>query len=284
MPRFPVAAITDEFSPDLETAARAMASLGMTGAELRTISGRNIVDLTDREVYQAVDTLRAHSLEIVSIASPVFKCVLPDAGDVDTRFQQDMFAAQHTMADQPRLARRALEIAGRTGARIVRVFSFWRTVQPEACFDSIAAALAGLAELAAPAGVVIGIENEHACNLGTAAETAQLLERVSHPNLQLIWDPANALVAGETPFPDGYAKLPASRIAHVHAKDCRVAGHTPEWLELGTGSIDWTGQVAALARDGYRGWFSLETHWRGPAGDRLAASTICGRNLMRMVE
>jgi sugar phosphate isomerase/epimerase len=102
--------------------------------------------------------------------------------------------------------------------------------------------------------------------------------------LQLIWDPANALVAGETPFPEGYAKLPASRIAHVHAKDCRVTGHTPEWVELGTGSIDWTGQIAALHRDGYRGWFSLETHWRGPAGDKLQASLTCGRNLVRLVE
>jgi len=202
---------------------------------------------------------------------------------VDTRFQQDMFAAKHTLADQPRLARRALEIAGRTGARIVRVFSFWRTVQPDACFSAIADALAGLAELAAPAGVTIGIENEHACNLGTAAEAARLLARVPHPALQLIWDPANALVAGETPFPEGYDRLPASRIAHVHAKDCRVTGHTPEWVELGTGSIDWSGQIAALRRDGYRGWFSLETHWRGPTGDRLVASTICGRNLVRMV-
>jgi L-ribulose-5-phosphate 3-epimerase len=283
MPRCPVAAITDEFSPDLETAARAMASLGMTGAELRMVFGKNIIDLTDQEVDRAIAILRAHSLAIVSIASPVFKCVLPDAPEVDTRFQQDMFAAKHTMEDQPRLARRALEIAGRTGARIVRVFSFWRTMQPDACFDRIAAALAGLADMAAPAGVTIGIENEHACNIGTASEAARLLANVPHPALQLIWDPANALVAGETPFPDGYAKLPASRIAHVHAKDCRVAGHTPEWVELGTGSIDWTGQIAALHRDGYRGWFSLETHWPGPAGDKLEASLICGRNLVRMV-
>ena len=283
MPRFPVAAITDEFSPDLETAARAMASLGMTGAELRMVSGRNIIDLTDQEVDRATAILRSYGLVVVSIASPVFKCVLPDAPEVDTRFQQDVFAAQHTFADQPRLARRALEIAGRTGARIVRVFSFWRTVRPNECFDRIAAELAGLAELAAPAGVIIGIENEHACNIGTASEAARLLTRVPHPNLQLIWDPANALVAGETPFPEGYAKLPAGRIAHVHAKDCRVTGHTPEWLELGTGSIDWTGQIAALNRDGYRGWFSLETHWRGPANDKLEASTICGRNLVRMV-
>ena len=282
MPGNPVAAITDEFAADLETAARAMASLGMTGAELRMVSGKNIIDLTDQEIDRAMAVLGRYGLAVVSIASPVFKCVLPDAPEVDTRFQQDMFAASHTMADQPRLARRALEIAGRTGASIVRVFSFWRTVRPEACFDRIVGALAGLAEMAAPLGVTIGIENEHACNLGTAAETAPLLAALVHPNLQLIWDPANALVAGENPFPDGYRKLPPGRIAHVHAKDCRVTGHTPEWLELGTGSVDWAGQIAALRRDGYQGWFSLETHWRGPAGDRLEASLLCGRNLVRM--
>ncbi|MGD0669748.1 MAG: sugar phosphate isomerase/epimerase family protein [Bryobacteraceae bacterium] len=283
MPPYPVAAITDEFSQDLEIAARSMASLGITGAELRMVFGKNIIDLTDQEVDRVAAILRDHGLATVSIASPVFKCVLPDAPEVDTRFQQDMFAAKHTMADQPRLARRALEIAGRTGARIVRVFSFWRTVRPEACFERIVAALAGLAELAEPTGVTIGIENEHACNLGTAAEAARLLARVTHPRLQLIWDPANALTAGETPFPEGYDKLPAGRIAHVHAKDCRVVGHVPEWVELGTGSVDWTGQIAALRRDGYRGWFSLETHWRGPAGDKLEASMICGRDLVRMV-
>ena len=283
MPRNPVAAITDEFSPDLETAARAMASLSMTGAELRMVSGKNIMDLTDREVDRAVAVLRGYGLAVVSIASPVFKCVLPGAPPVDTRFEQDTFAAKHAFADQPRLARRALEIAVRTGARIVRVFSFWRTVRPEACFDGIVKALASLAELAAPTGIAIGIENEHACNIGTALEAARLLAGLPHPNLHLIWDPANALVAGETPFPEGYAKLPAARIAHVHAKDCRVTGHAPEWLELGTGSVDWTGQIAALQRDGYRGWFSLETHWQGPAGDKLEASTICGRNLVRMV-
>jgi len=109
MPHSPVAAITDEFSPDLETAARAIASLGMTGAELRMVSGRNIIDLTDKEVDRAIAILRSCGLEIVSIASPVFKCVLPDAPQVDTRFQQDVFAAQHTFADQPRLARRAID-------------------------------------------------------------------------------------------------------------------------------------------------------------------------------
>jgi sugar phosphate isomerase/epimerase len=46
--------------------------------------------------------------------------------------------------------------------------------------------------------------------------------------------------------------------------------------------IDWTGQMAALRRDGYSGWISLETHWRGD-GNTLEASRICGRTLSAMM-
>jgi sugar phosphate isomerase/epimerase len=180
------------------------------------------------------------------------------------------------------LADRALEIAERTGAHIVRVFSYWRSMRPEACFDRIARALENLAGQAALHGRIIGLENEHACNIATGAETARVLQAVAHPNLQVVWDPANAYVSGETPFPEGYRRLPVERIAHVHAKDCRVEGHRPTWCALGEGGIDWTGQIPALAEDGYKGWISLETHWTGPHGDKLEASVICGRNLRIM--
>jgi sugar phosphate isomerase/epimerase len=282
--RFRIAAITDEFSPELDRAVRAMAEVGMTGAELRMISGKNIVDLTNEELDRAIDTVRGHGMEIISIASPLLKCVLPDAPEVDARFQQDMFAAKLTFDDQPRIARRAFEIAKRTGAKIIRVFSFWRTIRPEESFDRVVEALRGLADQAAGHGLTIGLENEHACTLGTAAETARLLAALDHPNLKVVWDPANALVAGEDPFPGGYSKLPVARIGHVHAKDCFVADHKPTWVPVGEGSIDWKGQIAALERDGYRGWISLETHWGGPNGDKLAGSVICGQNLARLVQ
>ena len=130
---------------------------------------------------------------------------------------------------------------------------------------------------------MIGLENEHACNVGTGAEAARMLAAVDHPALGLIWDPANASILGETPYPDGYETLPHARIVHVHAKDCVVQGHTPTWGPLGEMALDWKGQVAALVRDGYAGAISLETHWRGPDGNRLEASTICGRNLRALV-
>jgi sugar phosphate isomerase/epimerase len=281
----PLAAITDEFSPDLEKALDAMLSVGMTGAELRVIGGKNIVELTDAELDRVQAAVAAREMRIVSIASPVLKCVLPDSPAVDTRFQQDIFGSSYTIADQPRLAARALDVAARTGARIVRVFSYWRTVDPAACFDRVVDALRGLGDQAAARGLVIGLENEHACNVSTGAEAAHVLAALDHPAVQAIWDPANALLSGETAFPDGYAALPPHRIVHVHAKDCTVQGHTPTWGPVGEMAVDWRGQLAALVRDGYQGWISLETHWRGPHGDnKFEASMICGRNLRELVE
>jgi L-ribulose-5-phosphate 3-epimerase len=281
---FPIAAITDEFSPDIEGAVRSMTSLGMMGAELRMVFGKNIIDLSDEEVDRAVTIVRGAGLEILSIASPLLKCVLPDSPDVDARFQQDMFAAKHSFADQPRLTARAFEIAGRTGARIIRVFSYWRTVDPDACFDRIVLALRDLADQAAAHHVIIGIENEHACNIATGAETARLLAALDHPNLKVVWDPANAVVSGEHAFPEGYAQIPIARIQHVHAKDCTMDGHKPLWCAIGEGVVGWRGQIDALIRDGYPGWISLETHWPGPGGDKHEASMICGRNLIELVQ
>ena len=280
---FRVAAITDEFSPDIETAAKSMAEIGMTGAELRMLFGRNIIDLTDEELDRAKQICGAARLEIISIASPLLKCALPGAPEVDSRFQQDMFAAKYTFDDQPRLTSRAFQIGRRLGARLIRVFSYWRSVEPEQCFDGVVTALRDLADKAAQEDLIIGLENEHACNIATASESARVLAAVDHPRLKLVWDPANCYVSGENPYPDGYRKLPVSRVIHVHAKDCHVDGHRPIWGPLGEQGIDWRGQIAALARDGYTGWISLETHWPGPGNDKHLASMICGRNLKSLV-
>ena len=283
-PFFEVGAITDEFSPgDLDRALGAMGDLGMTFAELRVVGGRNIIDHTDAEIDAVRETIEARGMRVLSIASPVLKCALPDAPPVAPHIQQDMFSSASGFDNQPRLARRAFEIAERMGARIVRVFSYWRTIDPDACFERVSSALRELADEGLKRNLIVGIENEHACNIATGAETARLLAAVDHPALQVIWDPANAFVTGETPYPQGYAHLPLSRIVHVHAKDCTVSDHVPTWGPLGEMGIDWRGQLAALAGDGYRGTISLETHWKGPNGDKFQGSIICGRNLSQMV-
>jgi L-ribulose-5-phosphate 3-epimerase len=280
---FSIAAITDEFSPDLEVALSAMAKVGMTGAELRTLDGRNMLDLSDEEIGRVRAAVAAAGMRVVGLASPLLKCVLPDSPPLDTRVQHDVFGSPYTFEDQPRLAARAFEIAEGLGAPIIRVFAYWRTVDPPRCYEAVASALHELAEEGARRGIIIGLENEHACNVATGAETGELLARIEHPFLKVVWDPANAMVLGETPYPDGYARIPAARIAHVHAKDCQVTDHKPTWGLIGDMGVDWRGQLDALARDGYRDWISLETHWTGPSGDKLEASTLCGARLKSLI-
>jgi sugar phosphate isomerase/epimerase len=95
---FRVAAITDEFVPDIAQSVASMKEIGMTGAELRMVFGKNIIDLTDEELDRAKRICAEAGMEIMSIASPLLKCVLPGAPEVDSRFQQDMFAAKHNSA------------------------------------------------------------------------------------------------------------------------------------------------------------------------------------------
>jgi L-ribulose-5-phosphate 3-epimerase len=281
--RLPIAAITDEFSPNLASALPLIREVGMSAVELRVVNGQNIMDLGVDELQRAKDLLGEARLPVISIASPLLKCVLPDGPAIDSRFQHDIFAAKHTFDDQPRLTERAFEIAKFFGTSIIRVFSYWRTVEPAKCFAAIETALSNLAEQAAKENLIIGLENEHACNIGTAEESAKILNAVTHPNLKLVWDPANALVAGENPFPHGYGLLPKGRIAHVHAKDCHMEGDKPVWGPLGTRHVDWKGQIGALVADGYSGYISLETHWPGPNQDKAEASRICGWNLHGLV-
>lgn len=275
-----IGAITDEFSPDIEIAAQAMAATGLTGAEFRVGFGKNILDWTDEEVARAGEIAAANGLEVVALSSPLLKCVLPNAPALDTRFQHDIFASKHTFEDQPRFTTRAFEIAHRTGVKVIRVFSYWRTMDPEQCFNRIVDHLGRLAEKAAAEDLIIGLENEHACNISTGAAGARVLQAVNHPNLKLVWDAANAYISGENPFPEGYCAVGAARIAHVHVKDCYLEGdHKPIWGPVGTCGVDWKGQFAALVKDGYDGWIHLETHWPGPNGDKMAGSTICAWNM-----
>jgi sugar phosphate isomerase/epimerase len=258
MQRFRLGAVTDVFSPDVTAAASQMRKLGLDGAELRTIHGLNILEAGSGEMERAIAALRDYKLEVVAIASPLLKCGL------------DEWKTQSQSVD------RAFDIANLAGARIVRVFSGSRVAQPAAAFERVVDILQDLADKAAQRGLIVGLENDRACNIATAQEMAGVLAAIDHSNLQVVWDPASAYISGENPFPSGYRMLDATRIALVHAKDCTLKGHRPVWAPLGDGDIDWQGQIDALAADGYEGFIHLETYWTGIED--------CMRNLKRMTE
>jgi L-ribulose-5-phosphate 3-epimerase len=126
----------------------------------------------------------------------------------------------------------------------------------------VAQLLAEAAERTQAAGLELALENEHECNVGTGTEVGWMLDRIPSPAFGAIWDPGNEAMLGSKPFPEGYGYV-RGRVTHIHLKDVDEEGN---WTKVGTGVIDYPGQLRALAEDGYEGVLSLETHYEVPGG------------------
>jgi sugar phosphate isomerase/epimerase len=148
------------------------------------------------------------------------------------------------------------------GTRKVRIFSYWRVADPEKAYPMMRDRLAKAAKVARQNDIILVLENEHSCNVGTGKELGRLLKDINSPALRGNWDPGNAAMLDEVPFPDGYDAV-KGLFAHVHVKDVRKNSSTgkKEWAPVGGGVIDWKGQMQAFHHEGYDGTMSLETHY-----------------------
>ncbi len=261
--RLKLGCFTDEISQDLDEAIEVMREFGVQYAELRSIWGRNILDMERDELEKAQGILQRAGIKVACIASPLFKCHL---------FQEEKprgdlhLARERSLEEQWATLRRSLQLAHFFHAPIVRTFSFWRVCEPnEEIFRRIAPYLSQAAEEAHKEGVILALENEHSCFAGSGEETALLLSLVGSPYLKVIWDPGNAFFAGEVPYPHGYEKI-KNHIVHIHIKDARLNEKTmePEWTLIGEGEIDFPAQLRSLEEEGFEGVISLETHVSPP--------------------
>ena len=263
---FRVAVINDEISQDFGRSCEVVArEFGMSWIELRGMWNKNILDLDAMEIAEAQRILAKYELRVTDIASPLFKVDWPGAPNSQFSPKVAQFSADFTFEQQGEVLERSIELAKAFQTDRVRCFDFWRLEDQAPYRAAINEKLLAAAGVAGKKGVALILENEAACNTGTAAEAAKVLAEVKSPSLMLNWDPGNAASRGEIAYPDGYALLPKERIGHCHCKDVakKANGKDYDWAAMGRGVIDWTGQFAALKRDGYHHAVSLETHWRG---------------------
>lgn len=265
MAHFKLSVITDEITQDFGHAVEVAAKeFGLGYVELRELWGKNLMKLDAKEVAEARSLLERSRLRVSSIASPIFKVDWPGAPVSRFSPKRDQFGADFVFSQQSELLDRALELTRAFNTDRIRIFDFWRLEDQKPYRAAIDQKLNEAAARAGKRGVTLLLENEQSCNTATGAEAARTLSVVQSSNFMLNWDPANAAARGETPFPDGYALLPKNRIGYMHCKDIvREPGGKTEWAAMGRGIVDYVGQFRALAKDGYSGVLSLETHWRG---------------------
>jgi sugar phosphate isomerase/epimerase len=251
--------ITDEISQDLVHALDVCEDEEISTIELRAVHEANIVSHNNDSLEEIKTMIDDRGFRVGAIASPFLKCHLRGDGDSQGATH---FAVPALREEQWDTLERSFEVARLFEAPLVRSFSFWRVPDPQDVRDEVASVIAEAAKRTGAAGLTLGIENEHTCNLATGAETRWVLDRVPTPALGVIWDPGNEAVMNSEPFPGGYEQV-SDRVVHVHLKDADESG---DWTEMGTGCIDYAGHLRTLARDGYEGLLSLETHYELPDG------------------
>ncbi len=262
---FRLAVINDEITQDFEKACTIAAKdFGLSWIELRGMWNKNITELNAKEVEDARKILEEHRLRVTDIASPLFKTDWPGAPRSSKSEKRDQFHADFDISAQDKLLERCIALAKAFQTDRIRCFDFWRLDDQAPYRAAIDQKLREAAARCEKDGIVLLLENEMSCNTATGAESKRTLAAVTNKNFMLNWDPGNAAALGEFPSEKGYAELPKARIGHCHAKDVvRKGGDKYEWAPVGSGVVDWPGQIRAFLKDGYHYAVSLETHWRG---------------------
>lgn len=251
-----LAVITDEISEDLAHVLAVCTELGIKDVELRSIDGASIVDHSAASLQQIRTMLQDGGFNVCSIASPFLKTHI---GNEQVPIGNVHSAKELTREQHWDVLKRSLEIAHLLDAPIVRAFSFWRVENPESVREDILETLGKATEVTKDAGKLLGLENEHACNIGSGTEAAWYLARIPDSTLGLIWDPGNIAALGVVPTKGQYDAV-ANRIIHVHVKDGNAIP-ADAFVPPGDGVCDWESQLRWLHEGGYEGPLSLETHF-----------------------
>lgn len=283
---FKLSIITDEVSQNLEVVAKFACRFNLNGIEIRSLWGKNPQELLDN-VKSIKRILKKYGLEVSAIASPFFKANIE---------------SEKEYLEHIDMLKKCILLAKSLDTNIIRGFTFWRKGSLCEYLDRIIEKFQKPIEILESEGVLLGIENEPSTFVTNGKKLALFLNRLESKNVKAIWDPGNDIwdPFGEKPYPDGYNYI-KDKIIHIHIKDGVHHGNEgkPECTILGEGEVDYFGQFQALKEDGYRGYLSLETHWRPkkrllkelidkPGGEEFSylgeeASKICMQRLLNIL-
>lgn len=238
------AGIGDEAGASLRAQLDALAKLGWSWIELRTVDGIAIADLDNRAFAQLNDALAARELTVAAIASRIGNWSRPITG----AFEEDL-------AELAVLTHRCAAL----GTRYIRVMSYRNAGLDEREWGRrVVDRMRELASRAERAELVLLHEN-CAGWAGTNAERMlTLLEAVDSPALRLLFDTGNGIAHGYEAYPLLADVL--THVAHVHIKDAEGSAAHPVYTLPGAGHARVVDCLRLLLRSGYTGVWSIEPH------------------------
>lgn len=191
-----------------------------------------------------LEKVEAGEIEITALTPGLFKINLCDAALVRKQLDEAL--------------PRCCEMAVRLRAPKIIDFSFMRAEGTER--SEAIAYLKEAGQITKQFGLMLSVENEPGFFCDTGANTVQVIEEIAMDHVGINWDPANALVAGEVPYPIGYEHV-KPYLQNMHIKDT-IPIPPDQWENrlIGDGGVNWIGQLRAAINDKILPYLTVETH------------------------
>lgn len=258
--------VTDQISRDVDTACEQVTSWGGRELELRTVGEGPVgSDLAPAFLDDLCRVLERWDVKVAGIAPQAFKLGVNDPA---MRYHRRI------------LLPASLHLAILLKAPMVHIGA---PLKPEGargpCPDQVLEILAEAAELAGNLGLMLGLENQPGSWAGTGTEACAIVTAVGHHALQVTWDPAAGVMAGELPFPDAYRSV-RPKLLSVRLRDVDKNGAGFQDVLPGDGLCMMGELIMALAADGFAGTLALDPH----LSPRLEGSRAAFETVSRMMQ
>ncbi|MCE9590334.1 MAG: sugar phosphate isomerase/epimerase [Planctomycetes bacterium] len=219
---------------DMETAFKYTAACGYDAIEVSAIDGMSAHLVLDkwRECAPAIkDLSKKYNLPVTAMEQPS-----QDPAKMESAFQA------------------AIEI----GIPIINCGPGGKS-NDDSTWPQVLDSIGKLVQRAEHYGVTLCVKAHVNAYIYNTPTSLKLLEAIKSPSFGLDMDPSHIYRANENPV-DAVAAV-ASRIKHIHIRDCKGRGPAPGAPPLqanGRGDIDLLGYIRTLHRAGYTGPVNLE--------------------------
>ncbi|HYF92266.1 MAG TPA: TIM barrel protein [Symbiobacteriaceae bacterium] len=239
-----LAVISDQISRDVDTACEQITSWGGHHVELRVVGEGPIgSNLSPSFLTGLVGTLEHWDVAVSGIAPQAFKVAMDDPA---MRYHRRI------------LLPASLHLALLLKCPVVHIGAPLRPAgAKDPCPDAVLEVLAEAAELAGNLGVVLGLENEPGSWAETSSHLAAITRAVGHHALQISWDPAVSLMAGDAPFPSGLMTV-KNRLVSVRLRDVGRSASGYHGVLPGDGMCGLDFLVTSLVGEGFAGSLALD--------------------------
>jgi sugar phosphate isomerase/epimerase len=229
----------DEIADNFEDQLNGLKENGIEYIEVRGVNGTNISTLNEEEFSGVKNLLDKYKIGVSAIGSPIGKIKITDDFDEHLKVFDNVIKAALTLE-----------------TKYIRMFSFYIPENDYAKYrDEVMRRLGILSEKAQKNDLILCHENEGGI-YGESPENCLDIMQYFKGALKLVFDPANFIVGGFSPYPGAYDLL-ADHIEYMHIKDANETGIVP--AGQGSGCFKEILSDLILKRN-FDGFLSVEPH------------------------